>query len=69
MRELALSGETRKIREAAGLTQAEIANVCGVTPSAVNRWESGQRIPRSGAARTYAAIVTALASGAKVSPR
>lgn len=37
----------RLVRTRAGLTQAEIADVLGVDRSAVSRWESGARTPRS----------------------
>ena len=30
----------RQLRQARGLTQREIAEACGVTPSAVSQWES-----------------------------
>lgn len=36
---------TRELREAAGLTKADLARCVGVDPSAVSRWESGERSP------------------------
>jgi hypothetical protein len=45
MREFAASGEARRLRVAARLSQSEVAAACGTTPSAVSRWESGERIP------------------------
>lgn len=33
----------RQIREAAGITQAELARRLGITQAAVARWESGRR--------------------------
>lgn len=36
------------LREQAGLTQAAVAAVVGVTPPEVSRWERGRRAPRSG---------------------
>lgn len=35
-----------KLREAKGLTQADIANELGVTPAAVSKWENGSSKPR-----------------------
>lgn len=41
------SGATaRQLREAAGMTQADIAEKIGVTPSAMSRLEAGTRKPR-----------------------
>ena len=41
------SGTTaRQIREAAGMTQADIAEKVGVTASAMSRLEAGTRTPR-----------------------
>ena len=36
----------RELREAAGLTQLELAVRVGVTPSTVYNWESGRSEPR-----------------------
>ena len=36
-------------RLSAHLTQSELASHVGVDPSTLSRWESGQRIPRTGA--------------------
>jgi len=36
----------RELREAAGLTQLELAVRVGVTPSTVYNWESGRAEPR-----------------------
>src|SRR5439155_23665760 len=35
--------ELRRLREAAGLTQAELAERLGTTVTSVSRWETGQR--------------------------
>jgi DNA-binding transcriptional regulator YiaG len=64
MRELAASGDARRLRIAARLSQAEIAEACGATASSVSRWESFDRIPRGKAARRYAAIIVRLADEA-----
>lgn len=37
----------KELREAAGLTQAEVARVMGVDPAAVARWDTGQLLPRA----------------------
>ena len=37
--------DVRKIREAKGLTQKELADMCGVTTRTVQNWENGCTIP------------------------
>lgn len=37
-----------RLRRAAGLTQAELADMAGVKQSTVSAWESGIAIPRPG---------------------
>lgn len=37
----------RELREAAGLTQLELANALGVTPSTVYKWERGMNEPKA----------------------
>ena len=37
----------KELREAAGLTQAEVVEAMGVDQAAVSRWESGQAMPRA----------------------
>ena len=59
-RQAAQSGEAAAIRRAAGLSLAEVATAIGVTPSAVCKWESGDRLPRSDVARRYAQLLEAL---------
>jgi transcriptional regulator with XRE-family HTH domain len=54
------SGRAREIREASGLTLAEIGALAGASPQAVYRWEMGQRTPRGGnAAQYYKVLVRA----------
>ena len=60
MRQLMASGRARTLREAAGLSQAEIGARCGVVPSAVTHWEANDRQPRGQAAVIYTAILLAL---------
>jgi transcriptional regulator with XRE-family HTH domain len=59
-RESGRSGRGRRVRELAGITQEELADVCGVDPSAVSRWERGLRAPRGVAAVTYARTLRTL---------
>ena len=53
-RSAAASGTGRRLREAAGLTQGELAGLLGMDPSALSCWESGLRRPRGGAALRWA---------------
>lgn len=50
----------RYLRERAGLSQAEVAAVVGVTEGAVSRWESGQRTPRRALNVRYAELLDRL---------
>jgi DNA-binding transcriptional regulator YiaG len=45
-RTLPSAGERRRIREAAGVSQRELARALGVSWTAVHRWEGGAR-PRT----------------------
>lgn len=49
-RTAASSGRARDAREAAGLSQADVAAHCGVTPGAVALWERGERKPQGATA-------------------
>lgn len=49
------------LRKQAGLAQRDIARVCGVTPVAVSRWETGSRTPRGVALRRYLEALDRLA--------
>jgi transcriptional regulator with XRE-family HTH domain len=60
-RDAAQSGRGRRIRLAAGLSQAELAAAVGVSPVAISRWEAGDRRPRGGAAVAYAQLLRELA--------
>jgi transcriptional regulator with XRE-family HTH domain len=53
-RTAANSGRSERLREAAGLTQADLARLVGVTAAAVSRWEAGLRTPRGTSAIAYA---------------
>jgi DNA-binding transcriptional regulator YiaG len=43
---LVQTGRMEEIREAAGLTQSDVARALGVEQSTVWRWEAGERRPR-----------------------
>lgn len=52
------------IRRAAGITQAEVADMLGVHVLTVWRWEHGHRRPRGEMARRYRAALDAMQSEA-----
>lgn len=54
------SGEARRIREAAQLSQNDLAVSIDVDPTAVSRWERGVSTPRGAAALRYAALLDRL---------
>jgi len=43
--------ELRSLREAAGLSQQQLADALGVTRAAISHWETGTRSPRRGEMR------------------
>ncbi len=54
------------MRRRAELSQAEVANALNVDPSAVSRWEAGQRMPRPDVLAQYLDLLDRLAvSGAR----
>jgi len=57
-------GTARRLREQSGLSQTQVAAVCGVTAAAVSRWELGERLPRTRAALLYARLLHRLAGDA-----
>lgn len=57
VRHLAQTGEARRIRAAAGLSQGEIADFVDVRPSTVSRWETGQRTPTGPAALLWLSLL------------
>ncbi len=59
-RELARTGAARRIRLTAGLSLSEFSEAIGAAPSAISRWESGQRTPRPRVALRYAAVLETL---------
>ena len=50
----------RRIRERAGLTQCELAQLLGVNQATVCRWETGKRLPRTPALDRYIALIQVL---------
>lgn len=50
----------RYVRQRAGLTQEEIAEVLGIDRSAVSRYESGQRTPTGPLLDEYASLLRRL---------
>lgn len=68
LRGLCRSGEARRIREAAFLSQGDLAAMAGLAAPTVSRWESGARLPRrSNGAVSYLTVLDRLARLAVVS--
>jgi transcriptional regulator with XRE-family HTH domain len=59
-RHLVDGGELRRVRRAAGLTQAELAEAVDVSAGAVCRWEKGEIRPTSARARRLSDIINVL---------
>ena len=53
--------ERRCLREAARLTQAEVARALGVSTASVGRWEAGSRTPDRHHVNAYARFLVRLA--------
>ena len=51
---MSISNNIRELRESYGLTQSELADICGVTSKAVSKWEIGAALPRMGAVEKMA---------------
>lgn len=60
------SGRAARIRELAGLSQAEIAELVGVTPAAISRWEAGERRPTGDRAIAYGRALRRIAEGVAI---
>lgn len=56
------SGKARELRESLLLSQGDIARECGVTATAVSRWESGKTSPRAASARKLSRLYAELAA-------
>ena len=59
-RTAARTGEGVAVREAAGLSQGELARAVGISPGTLSRWEAGLRKPTGPAALRYARVLRAL---------
>jgi transcriptional regulator with XRE-family HTH domain len=59
-RKIVDTGQLRRVRQRAGLTQAELAEAVGVTSGAVCRWELGDIRPTSARARRLADVLNVL---------
>ena len=59
-RDLPAPAQRRELREAAGLTQQELADVVGVTRTAVSNYEQGIRTPRGIALTRYVEAIRTL---------
>jgi len=57
VRRLVIEGGVRALREAAGLTQADIARCVGCTPSTIANYEAGRRVPSGRTAALYGAAL------------
>jgi len=54
--------DRKRLREAYGLTQAQVAETCGVKPGTVSAWESPRNLsPRGEIRETYAEILRRIA--------
>ncbi|WP_435601262.1 helix-turn-helix transcriptional regulator [Streptomyces sp. C10-9-1] len=56
--------ERRAIRQAAGLSQGELAEAIGVTRQAVSHWEAGTRTPQGTAMERYVSAIRTLRESA-----
>jgi DNA-binding transcriptional regulator YiaG len=54
------SGHARAVRQAARVSQSEVARNVGVSQASVSRWEAGDRVPHGKAAQRYAKVLRAL---------
>jgi DNA-binding XRE family transcriptional regulator len=61
-RDAARTGRGRRLREACGLSQCEVARLVGVRPSTINRWEADQRVPHGEVAERWALVLRDLAA-------
>jgi len=56
------SGEARQLREALNLSLMDVAPTLLADPSAIGRWERGERIPRGPAAIKYVRLLKRLSA-------
>jgi DNA-binding transcriptional regulator YiaG len=57
------SGRAARVRELAGLSQSEVAQLVGVTPAAISRWEAGERRPTGPRALAYGRVLRQMTNG------
>lgn len=62
--ELPQPAERRRLREAVGLSQQEVADALGVTRAAVGHWETGLRSPRGRLLAEYVTVIRVLRESA-----
>jgi len=60
-RAAAADGRARALRLTNGMSQAEIAAWCQVSPGAISLWEGGRRVPRGTPAIRYGLLLQRLA--------
>lgn len=63
VRQATASGRAARLRELSGLSQAEIAELVGVTAACVSRWEAGDRRPTGKQALNYGRALRQIAAG------
>jgi DNA-binding transcriptional regulator YiaG len=63
-RDLPAPEERRAIRQAAGLSQGELAQAIGVTRQAISNWESGVRTPQGTFLERYVTAIRTLRESA-----
>ena len=56
--------QLKQARQAAGLTQQQVADLCGVGVQAVKNWEAGRRSPPKHPVHTQAEILGLIAAEA-----
>ncbi len=61
-RDAARTGRARRLREASGLSQVEVARLVGVRPSTINRWEAQERVPHGDVAIRWVRVLHDLAN-------
>lgn len=45
---MSIADRIKSLRELHGLTQSQLADICGVSDKAVSTWEKGRNVPRMG---------------------
>ena len=63
-RDLPAPEQRRAIRQAAGLSQVEVAEAVGVTRQAVAHWEAGTRTPKGTLLERYVSAIRTMQEGA-----